>query len=201
MSKTGITNPKQQRSIEKKRRIIEAGFKLFCEKGFHKTNTAEIAKEAGVSTGILYRYFLDKRAVFMECLPLFYTSFYADTYSEIKKLRPPFDFEAILSGIIDTLVAAHNYSKDAYGEMMAMSYSDTQVKEYFAQANKKINQELAEVLASIGLHIEYPLEKMHLIMDMIESYCHEVAFSRDDELDYGELKRILIQAITGILMR
>ncbi len=69
MSKNQISEPKQQRSIEKKRRIIEAGFKLFCEKGFYKTNTAEIAKEAGVSTGIVYRYFPDKKAIFLECLP------------------------------------------------------------------------------------------------------------------------------------
>ena len=40
--------PVQKRSIEKRKRILEAGFQLFCEKGYYKTNTAEIAKYAGV---------------------------------------------------------------------------------------------------------------------------------------------------------
>ena len=49
-----IREPQQKRSIDKKNRIIEAGYKLFAEKGYFDTNTAEIAKEAGVSTGIIY---------------------------------------------------------------------------------------------------------------------------------------------------
>ena len=48
-----IREPRQKRSIEKKRKIVMAGFQLFCEKGYYNTNTAEIAKYAGVSTGIV----------------------------------------------------------------------------------------------------------------------------------------------------
>ena len=58
--------PIQKRSIEKKQKILTAGFDLFCEKGYYKTNTAEIAKYAGVSTGALYSYFEDKRQIFIE---------------------------------------------------------------------------------------------------------------------------------------
>ena len=43
--------PVQKRSIEKRKRILEAGFQLFCEKGYYKTNTIEIARHAKVSTG------------------------------------------------------------------------------------------------------------------------------------------------------
>ena len=52
-----IREPKQKRSIEKKEKIIEVGFELICKNGYHNTNTAKIAKEAGVSTGIVYQYF------------------------------------------------------------------------------------------------------------------------------------------------
>lgn len=41
-----IRIPKQKRSIEKKDAIIVASYELFCEKGYYKTNTAEIAKAA-----------------------------------------------------------------------------------------------------------------------------------------------------------
>ena len=49
--------PVQKRSIEKRKRILEAGFQLFCEKGYYKTNTIEIARHAKVSTGTVYSYF------------------------------------------------------------------------------------------------------------------------------------------------
>ena len=37
-----------------------------CEKGYHNVNCVDIAKYAGVSTGIIYQYFTDKRDIFIE---------------------------------------------------------------------------------------------------------------------------------------
>ncbi len=45
---------------EKKQSILDASLKLFVEKGFHGTSTAEIAKTAGVATGTLFHYFRTK---------------------------------------------------------------------------------------------------------------------------------------------
>ena len=61
MSHTRI--PTQKRSIEKR---IEKGFELMCEKGYYNISTADIAKYAGVSTGIIYQYFNDKKEIFIE---------------------------------------------------------------------------------------------------------------------------------------
>ena len=66
MGNSEIREPIQKRSIEKKEKIIKYGFDLICEKGYHNTNTAEIAKSAGVSTGIVYQYFNDKRDIFLQ---------------------------------------------------------------------------------------------------------------------------------------
>ena len=63
-----VREPKQQRAILKKESIIDAGFKCICEVGYHNTNTAEIAKEANVSTGIIYQYFKDKHDILIESL-------------------------------------------------------------------------------------------------------------------------------------
>ncbi|MBO6243204.1 MAG: TetR/AcrR family transcriptional regulator, partial [Clostridia bacterium] len=68
MKETEIREPVQKRSIEKKEKIIKYGFDLICEKGYYNTNTAEIAKAAGVSTGIVYSYFNDKHDILLEGL-------------------------------------------------------------------------------------------------------------------------------------
>lgn len=65
MENVKTREPQQKRSIEKKNRIIETGFRLMCENGYQKTTTADIAKAAGVSTGIIYSYFKDKRDIFI----------------------------------------------------------------------------------------------------------------------------------------
>ncbi|MBP1909486.1 TetR/AcrR family transcriptional regulator [Methanolobus bombayensis] len=45
---------------DKKAALLEAALKLFTERGFHGTSTAQISKEAGVATGTLFNYFPTK---------------------------------------------------------------------------------------------------------------------------------------------
>lgn len=58
--------PKQNRSQQTRRRLIRAAEKLFSKKGVDETTTNEISKKAGVSVGIFYKYFRDKRDIFLE---------------------------------------------------------------------------------------------------------------------------------------
>jgi AcrR family transcriptional regulator len=46
---------------EKQRRILQASLKLFAAKGFHASSTAEIAKEAGVAEGTIFRHYKSKK--------------------------------------------------------------------------------------------------------------------------------------------
>ena len=61
-----VREPIKKNSIEKKNRIIEKGFELMCNRGYHNVSCVDIAKYANVSTGIIYQYFKDKRDIFLE---------------------------------------------------------------------------------------------------------------------------------------
>ena len=56
---------------EAKRRIIEAGTKVFIEKGYHKTKMDDIADELGVSKGAIYQYFKSKDQLFFDVVDFF----------------------------------------------------------------------------------------------------------------------------------
>ena len=43
--------------------IILAAWECFARKGYHQTTMADIAGEAGLSAGAIYRYFASKEAV------------------------------------------------------------------------------------------------------------------------------------------
>ena len=45
---------------DKRTAITEAALKLFTERGFQGTSTAQISKDAGVATGTLFNYFPTK---------------------------------------------------------------------------------------------------------------------------------------------
>ncbi len=50
----------------KRRAIMQAVIKTVAEKGFHKTNISEIAKEANVAEGTVYLYFKSKDEMFIK---------------------------------------------------------------------------------------------------------------------------------------
>ena len=65
-----IKEPVQQRSIEKKLKLIESAKKVFNDKGYHNTHIKNITDEAGISTGLFYKYFKDKNDIYIEVIKL-----------------------------------------------------------------------------------------------------------------------------------
>jgi len=53
--------PSQKRSIEKRARLLEAGRRIFGQKGYEAASIEEIAGRAGTAAGAFYQYFASKR--------------------------------------------------------------------------------------------------------------------------------------------
>ncbi|MFZ4690463.1 MAG: TetR/AcrR family transcriptional regulator [Polymorphobacter sp.] len=66
--------PRLSESSRKDRetRLLRAARQCFGELGYEATSIAGIARAAGVSDGLLYRYFSDKRALLLAVLALFF---------------------------------------------------------------------------------------------------------------------------------
>lgn len=50
---------------EKLDRVINAALKVFAENGYAKASTNEMVKEAGISKGLLFHYFQNKKGLFL----------------------------------------------------------------------------------------------------------------------------------------
>ena len=129
--------PQQERSIEKKEQIVDAGLKMFSVKGYHKTNTKEIAAEAGVSIGTFYAYFADKRDLFMEVFSR-YNSKISRVLATIPVkdyLRPGSERDFIML-LVDKLLEAHDISPGFHQELESMIHSDEQVGQVMESLRK-----------------------------------------------------------------
>ncbi len=199
MNSSQIRVPKQQRSIDKKRKIIEAGFSLLCQKGYHNTNTAEIAKAAGVSTGIVYSYFRDKKDIFMKVVELYADSMTSQLYKSLQELKGPLELDWVLGQIIDMFIKSHTFSKSAHDEMVAMSFTDPDVREYFNFFKINTANHIVEFMSQLGLKPDNILEKVHISIDLIEGYCHEVVYNKSEQLDYEIMKQEIIKIIATML--
>ncbi len=56
----------QERARKTYESLVDAGARLFAERGYDATQTPDIAARAGVSVGTFYRYFADKMEIFLE---------------------------------------------------------------------------------------------------------------------------------------
>lgn len=189
-----IRQPQQQRSIDKKNKIIEAGLTVFCQKGYYNTNSTEIAKMAGVSIGILYSYFKDKKDIFMQSLGLYFDRLNAPI-GDFLASAPATDLKTLVGSLIDESIESHKKNKVAHEEMIAMSHLDADVNHCFVEAENAQAKRLAAVLASVNPDIAHLDEKVHIALNMVDNLCHEYVYHRHDYIDYSvmidQTKRIL----------
>src|SRR6201993_234492 len=50
-------------SLDRRTQILEAAVVCFAKRGFHQASMHDISAEAGISVGLIYRYFQNKEAV------------------------------------------------------------------------------------------------------------------------------------------
>ena len=91
-------NPELQE--HRRRQILRAAGQCFAEKGFHQASMAEIAKAAGLSMGLLYRYFANKDALVMA----FAEMSRANSVALFESLAASTDPKRDLAGIVDALL-------------------------------------------------------------------------------------------------
>lgn len=68
LSQVKSQNNKKQNEQRAKARLLEAGVKLFAEKGYANTSVREIVELAGVTKPVLYYYFKSKEGMFRAIL-------------------------------------------------------------------------------------------------------------------------------------
>ena len=201
MSETEVRKPIQKRSIETKDKIIKAGFDLICKDGYYKTNTAKIAKEAGVSTGIVYQYFKDKRDIFLDGLER-----YADSIFYPMISNPDFSFEKnnlsdIIKKIIKKYISNHKLSLTAHEEITAMIHSDKDVAFYFYKREMEMTNTISNILINNNFKVKNMEEKVHIIVGLVDNLCHEIVYHKHSELDYTAMTDIITSEITNLLTK
>lgn len=191
--------PIKKTSILKKQTIIKKGFELICDKGFHNVNSVDIAKYAGVSTGIIYQYFNDKRDIFIEGIKDYADNIMFPMLNIIdnKKIDKN-NLRQVLSQMIDSFIKTHNLKKEAHEELMAMSYQDEDVAKIFNERELLMTEKITDILISSGFITKNIHEKVHIAYGLIDNYCHEVVYHKHTSLNYYEMKEEILNIITSL---
>ena len=191
--------PTQKRSIEKRNRIIDKGFELMCEKGYHNINTNDIAKYADVSTGIVYQYFNDKKEIFIEGTKKYLNDIMFPIYEIIDEYTKLDNIQDFLKEIISKNKKQHTKFAKAHNELSSMEHLDPDIALLFKEREKQFSDKLFKLLINNGYKDNNLEEKTHIIVNLIDNLAHEEVFHKHSEFDYDAMEDIIIDMIINIL--
>ena len=189
MSDLPVREPMQKRSIEKKTRIVKAGLDLFCEKGFYNTNTVEIAKVAGVSTGTVYSYFKDKKDIYIASFEYFLDSYLRPLLDELENLPKPVDTQILIDKCIDLFITLYVNSKQTVNELGFMQESSPEIMQHFAAYEDMILSALVKAFDNPNVSKTDLTEKMYLLYTLADILGQEHAFHYHKNIDLEVLRR------------
>lgn len=193
-----IRQPKQQRSIDKKNRIIVSGYELFAEKGYFNTNTAEIAKRAGVSTGIVYGYFHDKRDIMIDVLDIYIERVSTKLYSVFEEKAKSRDLSELVGGMLDATVDVHKTNAAIHEALHSLTASDDQVSEKFLLLENEMTKRFVEYIKELGYDFDDIFERVHIAMTLVQSFSHEEVYDAHSYIDYSKMRAIVINSIVSL---
>ncbi len=194
-----IRTPRQQRSIEKKKRIMEAGRKLFAEKGLASTSSNEIAAAADVSIGTFYSYFKNKRTLYLEVLDSFIDTLLEIMFPAAESTLPD-DPQQAIQAAITRAFRAFDYDQAFHRQTIGLRFSDPEIANIYTRSESVELKYIRELLGNISrelavndldlaakiihgsiayqLHslrfLDYPLDEDVVIKELTESICRYI---------------------------
>ena len=194
-----IRKPQQKRSIEKKERIIQACLELVSEKGYRSTTTVDIAKKAGVSTGIVYSYFKDKRDILLTGLYQIFDQACEPLFELLTNYNSNEDLIANLDRLIDLFEESHRKYKKPHQELTSLSAIDSDIAALTKNFEKRIVAKCVEALKQHTPSLSNIEEKVHLTYHLVEIYCHESTLYPDPDIDYSAMRSEIMNCIAHLL--
>lgn len=193
-----VRQPQQKRSIETKNKILSAAYELFSEAGYHNVNTKDIAERAGVSTGIIYGYFNNKKDILLDVIDVYLKKIFTPIKDMTDELTYPVDFTALIKHVLNETIRTHQTNEQIHQVLHSLSGTDKDVEEKFLTLEENITVNLAEKLSEIGYKTESLREKIHFAMNVVQFYAHECVYDKHTYINYEAMEKIVADCLIGL---
>ena len=80
-----------------------------------------------------------------------------------------------------------------------MSHLDSDISAIFKNFEFETTEKIVTLLENNNIHLENPREKVHIIIGIVENYCHEVVYHKHSCMNYDIMKQEVIKMIITLL--
>ncbi len=165
-----IRIPKQNRSRERRLRIMETALDLFASKGINGTSSNEIANKAGVSIGTFYSYFENKKTLFLEILKNHLENFVTGVYTLRSDDSIP--LRALIREHIHKGFMTFDINPSFHKEALVLKFSDPDVRKLFDEVEQ---------------------QQLSIISSLLIPYCR-----RNKPQDLTEVSKVIHSAVENV---
>ena len=194
--------PKQKRSIETRLKILSVGGDLILQKGYHNITADDIAKAAGLSTGIVYHYFRDKKDILIQALQMTADQLMGDVtrfYHEAEKGDKGLEFDAFAEKTLDYLLDYHQRNWAVHEELEALYHTDADIAEVSDGFWQNMYEKMEQVFLLKGANPEKSAENVRMAVNYIECFCHTYMHPIDPKLDQTYMRKKTIEIIKKLI--
>jgi AcrR family transcriptional regulator len=159
------------RLVEERRgQILRAAVKLFSDKGYYTTTISQIAREAGVSTGLIYQYFGDKDDILFLSLRLVLETYETQIPPRLEGVKHPVErlcmalwaYCTIVDGLREATVLAYRSTKSLRADRRALVKADE------TRTNRLLQGCVRTCIAAGYMH---PVHEYLLVYQYV-AFCH-----------------------------
>ena len=190
----------EEGKLEKKRKLLDAGYTLFTEKGFKNTSIQEIVDKAKVAKGTFYLYFNDKYELQDHLIAVKSHQLFNDALNKLNETKiKEFDKQIIfiIDYVIDQLASkpillnliGKNISLGVYSKTLTKVLADDSLGLYNLFLNgikeNKIKMNNPEVI-------------LYMIIELVSSTCY-TSITKNEPLPINAYKPYLYKTISNII--
>mgnify|MGYP000203417564 CR=1 FL=1 len=200
---TGVPSVAESHKQQQRERILKAATRCFVREGFHSASMATIAATAGMSPGLIYRYFENKNAIILAIIE----SQLAIIQQRVREMRSTDDLATTLVDYFESQDAedVESISAPLFMEMSAEAARDPEIGAAIHRIDLAVRAELADWLARSpdkgghGLAPEIARQRALAFVILIDGL--KARKTREPDLDRACLKRAVDALVAAVLER
>ena len=173
---------------------------MYEKKGYHKTTVDDISAEAGVSTGIAYRYFRNKKDILLSVIS--YGADNIESIAHIDKVDVPeevTDIKQYLEMILKSFEMFHIRYRDIHEEIEGLQHTDEDVRKLYIEITEEKMKDVTAML-SVSLNDDKNIrEKAYAAIGIMEQHCHMMMNNELYGLNADVMRDMAITAVLSVL--
>jgi AcrR family transcriptional regulator len=132
---------------ERRAAVVETACRIFAKGSYHRSTTALIARETGVTEPVLYRHFSSKRELYLACLDAVWERVRALWEKALEREQDPADWlKAIGKAYLEARAAARIVLVDLWIQALTEAADDPEIRRALRQQVREVHEFVAGVI-------------------------------------------------------